>query len=113
MRIPNRCNQRMLAFSWLCLTITTMKAEFVNLKQIRLNPKKSNPEVALYDVLPNGNGGYVSVPSEVLERRRERDLNSRIQRKHDFQSRAIPGYAISACNLATCLLRLMLTEKDQ
>ena len=58
--------------------------------------KAEEMPVALYDVLPNGNGGFVSIPSEVLERRRERDLNSRIQRKHDFQSRAIPGYAISA-----------------
>ncbi len=50
-------------------------------------------------------------PSPLTKKRRERDLNSRIQRKHDFQSRAIPGYAISACKPATRLLRLMLTAQ--
>ncbi len=30
-------------------------------------------------------------------RRRERDLNPRVQGTVDFESTAIPGYAISAC----------------
>ena len=36
-------------------------------------------------------------------RRRERDLNSRATRTRDFQSRAIPGYAISAANRLTSI----------
>ena len=49
-------------------------------------------------------------------RRRERDLNSRATRTRDFQSRAIPGYAISARNPATpipCLtLSLEFDERE-
>ena len=42
-------------------------------------------------------------------RRRERDLNSRATRTRDFQSRAIPGYAISAANRLTSISRLTET----
>ena len=46
---------------------------------------------------------------EVVERRREGDLNSRVQGTVDFESTAIPGYAISADKPPTCttIIRVM------
>ena len=45
----------------------------------------------------------------LLMKRREGDLNSRVQRTVDFESTAIPGYAISACIPPTCttVIRVM------
>ena len=59
----------------------------------------------------------------IVKRRRERDLNSRVQGTVDFESTAIPGYAISAADvgfsatvismaLTRCCMEIHLKGRD-
>lgn len=82
---------------------TTFLSQFPNLREISIESIKS--EISL-------GSNLLSAWIQSAIKRRERDLNSRGTNPRDFQSRAIPGYAISAAKRPSDVLPFMVTIEE-
>ena len=75
----------------------------VDLREVHILPTGHLDNILSHETRPKGAKGE--------SWRRERDLNSRGTGPRDFQSRALPGYAISALVPPSPLLRLTVTHE--